>query len=909
MSGGVSVSWRLLAALGGLILCAGPTPEASSQTRPTPSPPSPPAETTFPRVSPTLQMLERLADDGVPDPPFDSIDGAERVDVLIRERCPGSTRESHRFLEPADPSNSSDSETGSHDGRVVAASVEWEQLDALADLPCVIRVEPARLPGDLSALEKTTARSGVRAVHYRPDSHYNGADQTITLLDSPVDLLHPAFFRPDGGRYRWLDVDGDEEVTPGTDAVDLDRDGEVDHNETLRVVDATTVVDVGAGEASNDDGVFQAGRDWLYADLNGDGRRNAGRKAGFREFDPAYAEPTFVADDVDRDGTLEAGERLYRLDTCKIERLVGEESTYVRGEDLIEAIPRQLPSRALHGTGVAGILVGGQLGFHRRVGVAPRADLVVVGYPHDLEDQPSRHLQGLQTAIARGSDVFLSEWTNPFLRPLDGSSNLEAAMGDARDEGVAQVVPVGNLNRSGKHLKRRIPADDSAQLVVEIPETLDLRDDAPPPRFAFGTLQWRADTSLDFAIAAPESEPVPLADGQTAISVGGAEVEFARDRTPAGTRMLTVYLRVPESSEEGLAAGRWQIVVENSGPAATLFGRITDDETGWEPGIGWAEPTSDESTFSYPAGADAAIGVGAHVGRRPTGRDDLQVGTLRGFSGRGPRIDGERAVDLTAPDNPYVPVAATTRVREAGWERGWYHLFGGTSGAAPHVAGSLALVAQAHPQESPDFWESRLIEHSARTNLTPDPDAIPGPGWGYGQLRVHRALFGAAPPTNAPPEARLTIEPFDSHRVRLDATASSDPDGDRLEYRFDIDHDGDWETDWRAEGHLERSTAALGEADSERLYSRLEIRDSHGARAGALAKYPPSDPGGGGDAGPRPDALARTDGRDPAGPPSGCTLRPSPAPFERIPARFGLLAAMCLLGWLRSGRPVRTRFR
>ncbi|MFB6350496.1 MAG: S8 family serine peptidase, partial [Bradymonadaceae bacterium] len=69
------------------------------------------------------------------------------------------------------------------------------------------------------------------------------------------------------------------------------------------------------------------------------------------------------------------------------------------------------------------------------------------------------------------------------------------------------------------------------------------------------------------------------------------------------------------------------------------------------------------------------------------GDEAIAVGDLRPFSGRGPRIDGAPVIDIAAPDNPFVPIAATPRVVNAGWGRNWIHLFGGTSDAAPHVAG------------------------------------------------------------------------------------------------------------------------------------------------------------------------------------------------------------------------------
>jgi subtilisin family serine protease len=850
-------------------------------------------------------MLERLAGDGVADPPFASIDGARQVDVLVRHRCAPDAlddlphfpaRESTSAIRGVPPLGDATEE------RVVAAEIPWEGLEDLTAPSCVFRVEPARMPGSTRALEETTRSTGIRAAHYRPGEHVDGFNSTIALLDSPVDVLHPAFFRPDAGRYRWIDVDEDEEFTPGTDAVDLDRDGVADRNEILRVLDATTAVERG-DEFRNADGTFQADRDWLYMDVNDDGARNAGRAEGFREYDPAYAEPTFVADDVDHDTSLEVGEPLYRLGTSKIERVVRDDETYRRGDNLIAAAS-DLPPRSTHGTAVAGILVGGQLGFHRRVGVAPRAKLIVVGYPYEMEDSQPRHLRGLRVAEQQGADVFLSEWTNPFTRPIDGSTNLEAAMAEARDDrGLAQVVPVGNLNRSRKHLERRLEAGEPSDLSFEVPENLpgddDGSDDSSSADYIFGTLQWRGETALGFEIALPNGPVKPIPIDGSAVDLDAADVYSVRDRTPRGTRVLTFYIRSPEDSTTGLPAGQWRFIAESADTSTTLYGRITDSRTGWDRGVGWSEPTADVSTVSYPATGDAAFGVGAHAGRSPTDRPDVDVGDLRDFSGRGPRIDGEPVVDIAAPDNPFVPVAATEVNLEAGWRRGGFRMFGGTSGAAPHVAGSFALFAESHPDRPPDFYETRLAERAGRTDLDPQPESFPHPGWGAGELATHRALFGSTPDPNTPPEARLTIG-RDGTRVVFDATESSDPDGDELAFRFDFDHDGDWDTGWREDGRPERPLNEVVASSSDPAFARLEVRDLQGARSGALAELPrrsASGPGDTGmDTGREVDATSRSGGRHSR----GCSAGTVGTPLGRIPLGFGLLATTCLVGWRRS---------
>jgi subtilisin family serine protease len=296
-------------------------------------------------------------------------------------------------------------------GTVARARVSWQVLAELSARPELVRIEALWLDSIEQPLEVTTELIGVPSARRRPLIEADGARTTIALIDTGIDVLHPFFFHADGGYYRWIDTDQNGVFDPGVDAVDLDDNGLVAHNETLRVLDATAIVDFSTREFENDDGLFQPSRDWLYADMNDDRRRNVGVEAGFNEETPAYGEAIFVGDDVDGDGKLERDEKLVRLKTSKIPIYVSDGETYVRGDNLIEAGEKAV-AEAFHGSGSASVLVGGQPGFHTRVGVAPAADLLVYGLGTVLVDQTTVPLEYLERAVDDGADVVLDEWSN-----------------------------------------------------------------------------------------------------------------------------------------------------------------------------------------------------------------------------------------------------------------------------------------------------------------------------------------------------------------------------------------------------------------------------------------------------------------------------------------------------------------
>ncbi|WP_418153754.1 S8 family peptidase [Actinoalloteichus caeruleus] len=132
---------------------------------------------------------------------------------------------------------------------------------------------------------------------------------------------------------------------------------------------------------------------------------------------------------------------------------------------------------------------------------------------------------------------------------------------------------------------------------------------------------------------------------------------------------------------------------------------------------------ADESVSS-PAAADAALAVGS-----VTKSDELS-----GFSSRGPRVR-DRAVkpEIAAPGS------AIVSARAAGTSMGSpvdeHHTSAdGTSMAAPHVAGAVALLAQANPD-----WTSSELRAALMASAQP-LEGIGVAGQGAGRLDVARAV-------------------------------------------------------------------------------------------------------------------------------------------------------------------------
>ena len=135
-------------------------------------------------------------------------------------------------------------------------------------------------------------------------------------------------------------------------------------------------------------------------------------------------------------------------------------------------------------------------------------------------------------------------------------------------------------------------------------------------------------------------------------------------------------------------------------------------------------------------------------------------------------------LDLTDPSNPrVVPVEWTP----------YYTVALGTSMAAPHLAGVVALMLEANPALTPDQVKA-LVAQTA----TPMP-GCPAANCGAGYVNALAAVQAAMAGRNQPPVASLTVSPSAGAAplaVALDASASYDPDGVIAAYRWDFDGDG-----------------------------------------------------------------------------------------------------------------------
>jgi serine protease AprX len=135
-------------------------------------------------------------------------------------------------------------------------------------------------------------------------------------------------------------------------------------------------------------------------------------------------------------------------------------------------------------------------------------------------------------------------------------------------------------------------------------------------------------------------------------------------------------------------------------------------------------------------------------------------------------------LDLTDPSNP--------RTVPAQWDP-YYTVALGTSMSTPHVSGVVALMLQAAPRLTPDQVKQVLAQ-----SATPIP-GCPVVDCGAGYVNAMQAVLRGRIVGDIPPVASFTVSASvggSPLTVSFDASASHDPDGTVVQYRWDFNGDG-----------------------------------------------------------------------------------------------------------------------
>jgi subtilisin family serine protease len=397
--------------------------------------------------------------------------------------------------------------------------------------------------------------------------------------------------------------------------------------------------------------------------------------------------------------------------------------------------PQPGPEDSSHGTHVAGTVAGVSntsatiAGVTQTIsGVAPRAHLMnyKVFYANESAFSGSGFttelIAALEDAVADGADIINNSWggragEDPSVNPI--ALAAEAAV----DAGVTVVFSGGNSGPSASTAGS--PAYSDRFISVGATTTAQTIAagfvDIVAPEGAPDTLRGRpyAPAAFGAPIAGTVFGPAPYLPVEL---VGGTSL--ACEPLPPGSLDGQIAL-----IERGTC--EFSVKVFNAQLGGARAAMVYNSEAGGETLVNMAPGENSEAVTIPAVFVPRSMGVGmrdwyaqhgaaALVQIDPQGRViDQTPDVIAEFSSRGPTFQGSLKPDVMAPG---VSVLSAGFANAEGIERHLgFGLSSGTSMAAPHVAGSAALLKQIHPDWSPADIKSALMS-TAVTDVWLDQD-------------------------------------------------------------------------------------------------------------------------------------------------------------------------------------------
>jgi subtilisin family serine protease len=340
--------------------------------------------------------------------------------------------------------------------------------------------------------------------------------------------------------------------------------------------------------------------------------------------------------------------------------------------------------KGAHGTHVLSIAAGSDL--QDLCGVAPDAELVCVQLartvkatgPGNLGDSASV-LEAIDFIFrtADGSPTAINLSLGAHGGPHDGSTLVELGIDQAvlAESGRAIVNSAGNYFERAAHAEGRLTPQGSARLPFLVPEG-DTTDSEIE-------VFYRGSGSPSLKIVAPGDQTLAqVGRGENAELVVGDVVVghvYYRVRPTFHDHHIDIFLRAPAPS------GAWQLHLEGDETSRGTFHAWIERDSGKSP-IFVGAPLSTRSTTGTLCNGHFSITVGAV--------DELD-GQLGPFSSSGPTRDGRMKPEVLAA-GIRISAAQSTPFGEAPGARTTRK--SGTSMAAPHVTGTIALMFEAAGQ-------------------------------------------------------------------------------------------------------------------------------------------------------------------------------------------------------------------
>jgi endonuclease G len=357
-----------------------------------------------------------------------------------------------------------------------------------------------------------------------------------------------------------------------------------------------------------------------------------------------------------------------------------------------------------HGTHVASIAAGraiAQSGFSG--GVAPEAKLLVVILDSQIKagQQPGLGYSASLTAAFAFIDIFAQKQNLPVVVNLsqgdnagahDGTSSLEAIFDQftngGREPGRVIVKSAGNERNKRVHAK--LPLKSGQRHILQWQSLpIEYSDDGISPDKATIEVWFQACDEVTFRLISPHNEYTPEVKATHPTSRGSFnnsrtryELSYTRYAVDDGDSRLLITLTPPPGAPQ-LLSGEWRLQID----CKTI--RSNREMHAWiertkERNLRFTNHISEEITLSIPGTAQTVISVGSI--------NATSAFSVSHFSAYGPTRDGRYKPEICAPGENITAAKNNTLTDLT--------TYSGTSMAAPHVTGAIALLFS--------YWDKKI---------------------------------------------------------------------------------------------------------------------------------------------------------------------------------------------------------